>query len=301
MKPKGWIDVGEHMNAVEPWDRAAAGWNAQAPLIRAWLSDATPMMLDAACIKPGASVLDIAAGAGDQTMDLAQRVGPRGHVLATDASATILDLALDNARAAGHQHVTIQVADAQKLDQVGHGFDAVVCRLGLMFCEDPDAAVRGIHAALKPGGHFSGLVFAEPPFNPCLVLQLQVARHHTSLPPATHENLCRPGMLMSLGSPTRMSTLLSTAGFVNVKVRHVVAPFRVSSAIRYVEFLRSAASPIIDMLARLTDPLQRAAWDDLHHQLKAFDTSSGWVGPKTLLLFSAQRGAHCLDTKSRAP
>ena len=45
---------------------------------------ATEMMLDLAEIRLGSRVLDLAAGTGDQTVLVAQRVGPTGYVLATD-------------------------------------------------------------------------------------------------------------------------------------------------------------------------------------------------------------------------
>jgi ubiquinone/menaquinone biosynthesis C-methylase UbiE len=50
-------------------------------------------MLDQARIGPGARVLDLAAGAGGQSIAAAKRVGPRGSVLATDISPAILDYA----------------------------------------------------------------------------------------------------------------------------------------------------------------------------------------------------------------
>ena len=50
------------------WDQAAAGWNEHTPQIRAWLRQATEAMLDMAGVAPGARVLDVAAGAGDQTL-----------------------------------------------------------------------------------------------------------------------------------------------------------------------------------------------------------------------------------------
>lgn len=72
------------MMTAHPWDEAAQGWNRHAAVIRSWLAEATEAMLTAARIGPGSRVLDIAAGAGDQTLDIACRVGPQGHVLATD-------------------------------------------------------------------------------------------------------------------------------------------------------------------------------------------------------------------------
>lgn len=63
---------------------------------------ATQMMLDLAGVGTGSRVLDVAAGTGDQTLLAAQRVGPTGHVLATDISAAMMKLAADAARDAGH-------------------------------------------------------------------------------------------------------------------------------------------------------------------------------------------------------
>jgi 16S rRNA C967 or C1407 C5-methylase (RsmB/RsmF family) len=53
---------------------------------------ATEMMLDLAEVRAGSRVLDVAAGKGDQTLMVAQRVGPTGYVLATDISASMLKL-----------------------------------------------------------------------------------------------------------------------------------------------------------------------------------------------------------------
>jgi SAM-dependent methyltransferase len=275
--------------ATNPWDRAAAGWNAQAPLIRAWLGPATVMMLDAAHVEPGARVLDVAAGAGDQTLDAAQRVGTTGEVLATDASAAILEFALANARIAGHPQVRVQQADAQALGLAGRGFDAAISRLGLMFCTAPGDALRCIHDALRPGAWFSALVFAAPEYNPCLTLQLAVARQHAGLPPACPAELCAPGLLMSLGHEAGLRFFLHEAGFVNIAVYRLAAPFRTHSVDRYVEFIQSAASPVIALLAGLSEPQRQAAWADMRQQLAVFATATAWEGPKSLLLLSAQR------------
>ena len=86
----------------EQWQAAASAWNNWSPLLRAWLGPATELMLDMAQVGRGHRVLDVAAGAGDQTLTAAERVGPGGHVLATDISAKILAFAAENAGRAGH-------------------------------------------------------------------------------------------------------------------------------------------------------------------------------------------------------
>src|SRR5215468_4922303 len=72
-------------DVAEAWDRGAA---ARARAFGA----ATERMLELANIIRGSRVLDIAAGAGDQTLTVARRVGPTGYVLATDIAASMLDL-----------------------------------------------------------------------------------------------------------------------------------------------------------------------------------------------------------------
>jgi 16S rRNA C967 or C1407 C5-methylase (RsmB/RsmF family) len=65
--------------AADEWRRGAAA-RVQA------FGAATEMMLDLVNVAAGSRVLDVGAGAGDSTLVAAQRVGPGGHVLATDIS-----------------------------------------------------------------------------------------------------------------------------------------------------------------------------------------------------------------------
>lgn len=280
------IALTERQTATHPWDSAAAGWNDHTRIIREWLRDATQLMLDAAHIKEGSRVLDIAAGAGDQTLDIARRVGENGYVLATDISTRILELAQHNAHAEGFSQVETRVADAQSLGLDGANFDAAVCRLGLMFCEEPLSALKGARAALKAAGRLSALVFSGPQNNPCLTIMMRTAIKHAGLTPEPSSPFA-PGTLMSLGKSGLLAQLLDDAGFVGVNVQAVAAPFRLPTSRHYIDFVRSAGSPIMQILAPLSDAAKRSAWHDMETQLNAFSTSNGWVGPHELLLFAA--------------
>jgi ubiquinone/menaquinone biosynthesis C-methylase UbiE len=274
-----------------PWDRAAQGWQQHGKIIRTWLDQATIAMLDGAHISTGMSVLDIGAGAGDQTLDIAARVGTNGYVLATDISPAILDLARHNAALHAYPQIATQVVDAQSLNLAGAQFDAAVSRMGLMFCERPVQAFEHARRALKPGGHFAALVFSQPSTNPCLTITLNCARQHAGI--TTHkafseDDAYQPGGLMSLGKPGRLKDLLLQAGFLQCEVRPVSAPMALGSVQHYIAFLRSAASPIIELLAKLSPVAQEAAWCDMAEQLEIYQHECGWIGPNELLLCAAQ-------------
>jgi ubiquinone/menaquinone biosynthesis C-methylase UbiE len=278
------------MAAPHAWDAAAEGWDRHSPMLGEWLRDATTALLDAAGVVPAARVLDVAAGAGEQTLAIARRVGPAGRVLATDISPRSLELARAKLSRAGFGSVQTRVADAQALGfadtSPGAGFDAVVCRLGLMFCQAPLAALAAAWAALRPGGRYAALVFAGPQTNPCIAILGATARRHAGLAAASP---FEPGALLSLGQPGLLAELLAAAGFAQIEVRAIAAPMRLPSVQHYTAFVQAAGLPIMALLAPLPHAAQQAAWQDIEQQLQRYTTAGEWVGPNELLLCSAQR------------
>lgn len=273
-------------STAQAWDDTASGWQRNGALIRAWLHDATQRLLDAARIAPGAKVLDVAAGAGDQTRDIVQRVGTQGEVWVTDVSPRSVALAQADLRDLAGTRLHFQVADAQALGLEGANFDAAICRLGLMFCTAPGRALREVRQALRPGGHFAGLVFSGPEANPCIALTMGTARQHAGAPPA---DPFAPGSLLSLGRPDGLARLLDEAGLQSIEVTPLAAPFYLPSVHEYVAFLRTGASPLIELLRGLPAARQADAWADITAQLDRFTSAKGWEGPNELLLCSGRR------------
>ena len=267
------------------WDQAAEGWYDKRDQIRAWLREPTQAMLDLAAITPGASVLDVAAGAGDQTLDIAARVGPAGTVLATDISPSILHFATENARRVGYRNIEVHLADGERLG-VPRIFDAAICRLGLMFYPDPLGGLREIFDALKPRGRACTLVFSEGASNPCVTMTMATALKHTG---RTHNDPDAPGGLFSLGNAGVIGSLFERAGFGEVTTITLPAPMKLPSAAHYVDFIRTSAGPIRDLIAPLDTPARQAALDDMTRRLACFDTRDGWEGPHELLLTAGTR------------
>jgi SAM-dependent methyltransferase len=194
---------------TDQWQTAAEPWHRWAPTLEAWLGEATETMLDMAGVARTARVLDVAAGAGGQTLAAARRVGPDGHVLATDISSNILAFAERSAREAGLRNVETRVLDGEQLDVQPGTFDAVISRVGFIYFPDQHAAFVGMRIALRPGGRLAGIVYSTPEANGFFSIPVSVIRRRAQLPaPAQGQ----PGPF-SLGAPGVIEAALERAGF----------------------------------------------------------------------------------------
>lgn len=273
-------------NSVQDtWDQVADAWHESARYIRPWLRRPTDAMIAMAGVRPGQRVLDVAAGAGDQTLDVAAQVGPSGYVLATDISGEMLAEARRNALTAGYEHVDVRVCNGEHLEIGDRQFDAVVCRLGLMFFQNPLQGLREMARVLKPGGGVCTLVFAGPRNNPCITTILSTVFQHIGSPPG---DPYQPGGLLSLGRPGLADELFRQAGFDQIATT-ISAPFMVPSVRDYVRFIRTSAGPIHQLMARLDQDGREAVWSDIESRLTRFTGAAGWEGPNELLLTAARR------------
>ena len=181
----------------QQWQEAAEAWHRWGPTLSSWLGPVTEVMLDMAKVGAGHRVLDVAAGAGEQTMTTARRVGPTGHVLATDISSNILEFAAAEAKRQGHSNVACQVLDGENLDVPEGTFDAVISRVGLIYFPDQQKALAGMKRALKPGGRVAAIVYSTPDKNTFFSTPVGIIRRRANLGPPLPG---QPGPF-SLGAP----------------------------------------------------------------------------------------------------
>ena len=115
---------------------------------------------------------------------------------------------------------------------------------------------------------------------------MQTALRHAG---AAARNPFEPGSLLSLGRPGLMAALLHEAGFEQIEVRPLAAPFATQRCEDYVAFVRSAGSPVRELLKSLDAPARERAWTEIAQRLDVFSTPGGWSGPNQLLLFVASK------------
>lgn len=269
----------------QQWQSAAKAWNDWGDTLGTWLGPATETMLDMAKVNTGARVLDVAAGAGGQSLQAAVRIGAGGYVLATDISSNILDYAAAAARAQGLSQVDVRVMDGEDLALEPGSFDAAISRVGLIYFPDQQRALKGILNALKPGGWFAAIVYSTPQNNAFFSLPVSLIRERAKLPPPVAG---QPGPF-SLGSPGVLRQALADAGFENAEERVVAAPLRLSSASECVRFERESFGALHQMLGGLDAPAQDSVCSEIEQALARYDGADGFVGPCELVIAAGRR------------
>src|SRR3954464_345356 len=267
------------------WQDAAEAWHRWGPTIEDWLGQATERMLDAAGITAGSRVLDVAAGAGGQTLAAARRVGPTGRVLATDISPTILEYAAARAAAAGFTNVATSELDGEDLAVDPGSYDAVISRVGLIYFPDQARALTGMRAALRAGGRLAAIVYGPAEANGFFSVPVSIIRRHAQLPPPAAG---QPGPF-SLGDPGTLAAALDAAGFRDVYVEEMDAPLRMPSAADCLRFEQESFGALQQMLSGLSPAQRDAAWSDVGEALGQFEGADGFVGPCRLLVACGTR------------
>jgi SAM-dependent methyltransferase len=261
----------------EQWQQAAEAWHRWGPALEEWLGAATESMLDRCGVAAGTRVLDVAAGAGGQTIAAARR---GATVLATDISSEILEYVAAEARSAGLATVATSVQDGERLEVEPGSYDAAISRLGVMYFPDKLAALTAQRRALRPGGRVGAIVFAEAEANGFFAVPIAIIRERAQLPPPA------PG-LPGPFSATGIGGLLEEAGFHEVEVERVEAPIRLESAAECTRLERESFGALHQMLGGLEPDAQAGVWAEIEAALARFEGPAGFVGPCALLVATA--------------
>lgn len=267
------------------WQAAAEAWYRWSPVLKQWLGKATDKMLEMAGITTGQRVLDIAAGAGEQSVTAAKKLGPAGYVLATDISSNILEFAKKLAKDEGLTNIETAVMDGENLTLDSESFDAVISRVGLIYFPDQQKALKEMWRVLKPGGKVAAIVYSTPEKNKFFSVPVSIIRNRAKLPPPLPG---QPGPF-SLGTAGVIEEAFTLAGFRNAKSELVNSPLVLSSAKECVRFERESFGALHQMLSSLTDDEKQSVWNEIEEELKKFETLRGFEGPCEMLVAVAEK------------
>ena len=214
------------------------------------------LLAEAADVRAGERVLDVAAGNGNATLAAARRFA---DVTSTDYVPALLDKGRERARAEGLS-IRFQVADVEALPFDDESYDVVLSTFGVMFAPDQSRAAREMLRVLKPGGRIGLANWTPEGFIGRL---FKVIGAHVP-PPA------------GVKSPALWGTEAHLAElFVGTQIRceRRLFNFRYRSAAHWVQVFRDFYGPTHKAFAALDAQGQQALEDDITALLQQMNTA----------------------------
>jgi SAM-dependent methyltransferase len=236
---------------------------------------------------PGARALDIGCGFGDTTRRLAELVGD-GEVVGVDVAEPFLEVAREEAAAAGVDNVDFRVGDVQVAD-LGGPYDYVFSRMGVMFFANPVAALRNVRAAMRPGGRLCVVVWRRKLDNSWVWEAEQVVEKYLDHPEESDEPTCGPGPF-SMANADTVSEQLGIAGFQSIELRRSDLPLRMGMSLDDAVELTMALGPAGEVLRLWGDragEIRPTIAAEIRAALARFETEDGVLAPSSTWVVSA--------------
>jgi SAM-dependent methyltransferase len=209
----------------------------------------------------GANALDVGCGFGDTTERIAGLIGPEGHAHGVDVAPRFITAANTEVTAA---NASFSVQDVQ-IDDLGGPYDYVFSRFGVMFFDNPGAAMRNIRKAMAPGGRLVAVVWRIREENPWMYEAQQVVEQLIGRPEEYDQPTCGPGPFSMAGADTTSGILLG-AGFKDVTLTRCDQPILIGRDVDEAIELMMALGPAGEMV-RLWGDRQAHRHDEIRAAL----------------------------------
>lgn len=257
----------------QAWGRTAGGMKTWWPVLEEGYQKLSDKLVDLAGVKPGSKVLDVATGIGEPAVTAARHVEPNGKVLATDISPEMLEIGRERAEKLGLQHIIeFRESDAESLKLPNKSFDAVLCRMGLMFLPNLPDALRIFYNALVPGGKIATAVMPSLDKVPVVNLAFLAVLKKLNLPQPSHDT-----PPFHLSDPLALQNALIKAEFQDVKTENMIVTLRLDSPDSFTEYHKAVSAPIHALLAGQTAEKQNEIWQAVTEAAKLYTNSKGEV------------------------
>lgn len=213
-------------------------------------------LAEAADVRAGEKVLDVAAGNGNATLAAARRFA---RVTSTDYVPELLDKGAERAMAEGLD-VDFKVADAENLPFADGSFDVALSTFGVMFAPDQPRAAAEMVRVVRPGGRIGLASWTRGGF---LGELFQVIAKYAPPPPGVPSP-------MQWGDEEQLRHL-----FRHTKVHAAkrIFMFRYQSPQHWIEIFRKFYGPMHKCFGALDASGQQHLYDDLEALLKRRNTA----------------------------
>lgn len=239
-------------------------------------------------VHAGDRVVDVGCGFGDTAIELAKRVGSGGSVLGIDCCDAFLEIACDDAAAAGVDNVKFVNADVQFYPFEGD-FDFCFSRFGTQFFENPVAGLKSMRRSLRPGGTMTMIVWRGIDDNPWLGMAKEIVLRFLP-PPGDDGRSCGPGPF-SMAGQDMVTKQLEIAGYTGIAFERVDAPLMVGNSPDDAVGFQLALGPAGEVFREAGDEAEEKRAEitaALQVELAKYETDEGVVLPSSSWVITAR-------------
>ncbi len=239
------------------------------------LSPMGEKMLELATLKEDYLVLDVATGTGEPGLSAAKRVR-KGKVVGVDLSEEMLRIAEEKTRTLGIKNYETRVQDSSALSFDTNYFDAVICRLGMMFFPDMLTGLKEMVRVLKPARRLVVSVWGpqderRKKIDEMLFRILQLPEPAQDAPGPYR--CSKRGMITSL---------LNNSGLHDVKEIELPGHLTWDSPEKYWELQTDASPRMVSALNKMNEQIRKKAKDEVIEALKSIrgrkrEISFNWI------------------------
>lgn len=278
--------MGQPTDTLNEWRETAKYWVKHSATIRTMFAPLTQALLERAGIHEGQSVLDVAGGAGEPSLTIAEKVGPAGAVMCTDAVSEMVEAARNEANRQGLENIQFRDCKADALPFANNSFDVVVSRLGVMFFPDVHAAMREMLRVTKPNGNLAFAVWHKSELNPFCYLITNVIDQH--IEPTTSDP--DGPSAFRFAETGKLANIMTEAGAVNVQEK--IFKFNIAAPISPLEFwtMRSQTSDTLrEKLKRLSEDEQSQVTAEVELGVKEFFPADQMNFPAQMVIVTGKK------------
>jgi SAM-dependent methyltransferase len=257
------------------WQRVASSWERRGEEMWLATEPVSRNLVERLQLRPGETVLELAAGPGQTGLPAADAVGPEGRLISTDFAPAMVDAARRLSEELGVTNVEHRVMDAEDMDLPDASVDAVLCRWGFMLFADTARAFAETRRVLRRGGRLAFAVWAQPDANPWASVVGRAVVAHGAMPPPEPD---APGMF-SLANPERIDALVRAAGFESVEIEDVPVAFAYDSVDDYWNVTLELGAGIVNALAPLPDDEREQIRADVERAAEPYRAADGYEFP----------------------
>ena len=280
------VDRIEADKVLREWTESAPYWEKHSATLRTIFAPVTLALIEDADIAKGQSVLDVAGGPGEPSLTIAERVGPAGSVMCTDAVTEMIEAAEREAHRRGITNVSFRQCIADALPFGDNSFDVVISRLGVMFFPDPVAALREMLRVTKPGGGLALAVWQKSEYNTFLHVVTEIMSRYVETPPAEPD---APGAFR-FAEPGKLASVLIEAGAIDVRERflnfHIQAPISVK---QFWELRSQTSGTLREKLAALSGEEARQVQREIEEAVAEFFPNDQMNFPAQMIIVTGTK------------